>query len=59
MFFPLDLLPRVPMVMPYSPDMENKLRNIETKSGDIGVNFVTKDTRSRTSSLPRKLEDSP
>ncbi|CAG9950507.1 unnamed protein product [Clonostachys rosea f. rosea IK726] len=38
-FFPRDLLPKLPMQLPYSPEMERKVKNMKEKSGTLGVNF--------------------
>lgn len=38
-FFPHELLPKLPMELPYSPEMERKVRNMKEKSGTIGINF--------------------
>ncbi|KAK8016054.1 hypothetical protein PG993_014243 [Apiospora rasikravindrae] len=38
-FFPRDLLPPIPMSIPYSPEMADKVRSMKDKSGTIGINF--------------------
>lgn len=38
-FFPHSLLPKLAMEVPYSPEMEKKIRNMKEKSGTIGINF--------------------
>ncbi|KAK8092140.1 uncharacterized protein PG998_015153 [Apiospora kogelbergensis] len=38
-FFPRDLLPPIPMSIPYSPEVADKVRSMKDKSGTIGINF--------------------